>query len=416
MSSLTLDAARGSGSAVAKRSGGPFFSVLCSALVVQSLFTFIYHLSGSSTFYAISNTVAIVFIGYALVVVLRSEYEGSASRAFLVISVVATFLSVICNLPNVSMTDVLKYLSLYIFYAAGRCNRTPFRSVELYCLYALAALPVAFMAVGTSKIWEADAFGYFPNANIAVLHFCALLFAAVSVYGNQVILLQLLNAALMNKIGAIVATVIAIFMWVVFPLRKESIISGAVILTLGVIAFLFGAFDRAIIAFDGLLFALSLDPRSVTLMSYQELVQLTGSTDLSGFFRLIHWTNIWELYSGGSIGTWIFGYGPGETPALTYAGMVPHNDYLRVLVEYGPLNLAIFVCFLAYVRAALTMGAAKILFVVLCIYFFSENLLDSFTSMTLFFAYAGRMTAGDVRGIGTTFEPRLVAMIDRTPP
>ena len=238
----------------------------------------------------------------------------------------------------------------------------------------------------------------------------------MSVYGNQVILLQLLNAALMNKIGAIVATVIAIFMWVAFPLRKESIISGAVILTLGVIAFLFGAFDRAIIAFDGLLFALSLDPRSVTLMSYQELVQLTGSTDLSGFFRLIHWTNIWELYSGGSIGTWIFGYGPGETPALTYAGMVPHNDYLRVLVEYGPLNLAIFVCFLAYVRAALTMGAAKILFVVLCIYFFSENLLDSFTSMTLFFAYAGRMTAGDVRGIGTTFEPRLVAMIDRTPP
>ncbi len=416
MSSLTLDATAGSGSAVAKRSGGPFFSVLCSALVVQSLFTFLYHLSGSSTFYAISNTVAIVFIGYALVVVLRSEYEGSASRAFLVVSVVATFLSVICNLPNVSMTDVLKYLSLYIFYAAGRCSRTPFRSVELYCLYALAALPVAFMAAGTSKIWDVDAFGYFPNANIAVLHFCALLFAAVPVYGNQVILLQLLNAALMNKIGAIVATVIAIFMWVAFPLRKESIISGAVILTLGVIAFLFGAFDRAIIAFDGLLFALSLDPRSVTLMSYQELVQLTGSTDLSGFFRLIHWTNIWELYSGGSIGTWIFGYGPGETPALSYAGMVPHNDYLRILVEYGPLNLAIFVCFLAYVRAALTIGAAKILFVVLCIYFFSENLLDSFTSMTLFFAYAGRMTAGGTRDIGTTLEPRLVAMIDRTPP
>jgi O-antigen ligase len=134
-------------------------------------------------------------------------------------------------------------------------------------------------------------------------------------------------------------------------------------------------------------------------MSYKNLVLLTGSTDLSGFFRLIHWTNIWDLYSSGSIGTWIFGYGPGETPALTYAGMVPHNDYLRILVEYGPLNLVIFVCFLAHVRAELTMDAAKILFVVLCIYFLSENLLDSFTSMTLFFAYAGRMTAG---GVGTS--------------
>jgi hypothetical protein len=400
MSSLTLDTTRRSGSAVASRSDGPFFSVLCGSLVVQSLFTFIYHLSGSPAFYAISNTVAIVLIGYALVAVLRSERDGSASMTFLVVSVVATLLSVICNAANTSMTDVLKYLSLYIFYAAGRCNRTPFRSVELYCLYALAALPIAFMAVGTSKIWawEDEPFGYLPNANIAVLHFCALLFAAAPVFVNRVILLQLLNAALMNKIGAIVATVIAICMWVAVPLRRESIISTASILipvlTLGVVAFLFGAFERAIIALDGLAFALNIGPRSVVSMSYQNLVLLTGSTDLSGFFRLIHWTNIWDIYSSGGIGTWIFGYGPCETPALTYAGLVPHNDYLRILVEYGPVNLVIFVCFLAHVRTALTSGAAKVLFVVLCIYFFSENLLDSFTSMTLFFAYAGRMTAG----------------------
>lgn len=395
MSSLTLDTTRTSKRAVASRTDSLFFSVLCGALVVQSLLTFIYHLSGSSAFYAISNAVAIVLIGYALVTVLRSEREGSASMTFLMVAAVATLLSVICNIPNVSMTDVIKYLSLYIFYAAGRCRRTPFRSVELYCLYALAALPIAFMAVGTSKIWDSDAFGYLPNSNIAVLHFCALLFAAVPVFGNRVILLQLLNAALMNKIGAIVATAVAICIWVAVPLRRESILSGAVILTLGVIAFLSGAFDRAITAFDGLLFGLNLDPRSVTLMSYQRLVLLTGSTDLSGFFRLIHWTNIWDLYASGSIGTWLFGYGPGETPALTYAGLVPHNDYLRILVEYGPANLVIFVCFLAYVRVSLTIGAAKVLFVVLCIYFFSENLLDSFTSMTLFFAYAGRMTAGN---------------------
>jgi hypothetical protein len=401
MSSLTLDTTRRSGSAVVSRSDGPFFSVLCGSLVVQSLFTFIYHLSGLPAFYAISNTIAIVLIGYALVTVLRSERDGSASTTFLVVSVVATLLSVICNTANTSMTDVLKYLSLYIFYAAGRCNRTQFRSVELYCLYALAALPIAFTAVGTSKIWEWDVagkpFGYLPNANIAVLHFSALLFAAAPVFGNRVILLQLLNAALMNKIGAIVATVIAVCMWVAVPSRRGPIISNAAILipvlTLGVIAFLFGAFDRAIMAFDGLALALNIGGGSVVSTSYQNLVLLTGSTDLSGFFRLIHWTNIWDIYSSGGIGTWVFGYGPGQTPALTYAGLVPHNDYLRILVEYGPVNLVIFVCFLVHARAALTSGAAKALFVVLCIYFFSENLLDTFTSMTLFFAYAGRMAA-----------------------
>jgi hypothetical protein len=297
------------------------------------------------------------------------------------------------------LPDVLKYLSLYIFYAAGCRDKTAIRPMELYCLYVLAALPIVFMAFGTSRIWESqdEPFGYLPNANIAVLHFSALLFAASPVFGNRVIFLQLLNAAFMNKIGAIVATVISICMWATVPLRRESVLSAAIIVApvvlIGAIAYQLGAFNRAITAFDGLVFVLNIDPRSVVSMSYQKLVLLTGSTDLSGFFRLIHWTNIWDVYSSGSLGTLIFGYGPGETPALTYAEMVPHNDYLRILVEYGPINLGIFVSFLIYIRGALKTPPARVLFVVLCIYFFSENLLDSFTSMTLFFAYAGRMTA-----------------------
>lgn len=399
MSSLTLDTMQRSRSASASRGSERFFPVLCGFLVVQSLFTFIYHLTGSTAFYAISNSIAIALIGYALIAVFRSGRDSSASTTFLIVSTIATSLTVLANIGSTSMPDVLKYLSLYIFYAAGCRNKTPIRPIELYCLYTLAALPIAFMALGTSRIWESqdDPFGYLPNANIAVLHFSALLFAASPVFGNRVIFLQLLNAAFMNKIGAIVATVISICMWAAVPLRRESVLSAAVIVTpviaIGVIAYQFGAFDRAITAFDGLVFVLSIDPRSVVSMSYQKLVLLTGSTDLSGFFRLIHWTNIWDIYSSGSLGTLIFGYGPGQTPSLTYAEMVPHNDYLRILVEYGLINFAIFVCFLVYVRGALKTPPARVLFVVLCIYFFSENLLDSFTSMTLFFVYAGRMTA-----------------------
>lgn len=404
MSSLTFDTIQRSKGTTASRGNERFFPVLCGFLVVQSLFTFVYHLTSSAAFYAISNAIAITLIGYALIIVLRSGRDSSASTMFLMVSAVATFLTVLANIGHTSMPDVLKYLSLYIFYAAGCRNKTPIRPIELYCFYIIAALPIVFMALGTSKIWEVqdEPFGYLPNANIAVLHFSALLFAASPVFGNRVIFLQLLNAAFMNKIGAIVATVISICMWATVPLRRESVLSAAVIVTpvivMGAAAYQFGAFDRAITAFDGLVFVLNIDPRSVVSMSYQKLVLLTGSTDLSGFFRLIHWTNIWDVYSSGSFGTLIFGYGPGETPALTYAEMVPHNDYLRILVEYGPINLAIFVCFLVYIRGALKTPPARVLFVVLCIYFFSENLLDSFTSMTLFFAYAGRITAFGIMG------------------
>lgn len=399
MSSLTLDAVQRSKATTASRGNERFFPVLCGFLVVQSLFTFAYHLTNSTALYAISNAIAIALIGYALIALFRSRRDSSASTTFLLVAVIATLLSVLANIGHTSFPDVLKYLSLYIFYAAGCRNKTPIKPIELYSLYTLAALPVVFMAFGTSRIWEVqdEPFGYLPNANIAVLHFSALLFAASPVFGNRVILLQLLNAAFMNKIGAIVATVISICMWATVPLRRESVLSAAVIVTpviiIGAAAYQFGAFNRAITAFDGLVFVLNIDPRSVVSMSYQKLVLLTGSTDLSGFFRLIHWTNIWDIYSNGSIGTLIFGYGAGQTPALTYAEMVPHNDYLRILVEYGPINLAIFASFLLYIRGALKTPPARVLFVVLCIYFFSENLLDSFTSMTLFFAYAGRMTA-----------------------
>jgi hypothetical protein len=41
----------------------------------------------------------------------------------------------------------------------------------------------------------------------------------------------------------------------------------------------------------------------------------------------------------------------------------------------------------------LRTGVTKVLFMVLLIYFFSENLLDHFASMTLYFTYAGRFAS-----------------------
>ena len=94
-----------------------------------------------------------------------------------------------------------------------------------------------------------------------------------------------------------------------------------------------------------------------------------------------------------ALATILFGYGIGQTPDLTVLKLGPHNDYLRMLVEYGPFNLVIFVCFLLHVLFNLKAGLTKVLFMVLMIYFFSENLIDHFASMTLYFTYAGRFSA-----------------------
>jgi hypothetical protein len=130
----------------------------------------------------------------------------------------------------------------------------------------------------------------------------------------------------MNRIGAVVATVVAVCLWIAFPLRRESIVVLIFVGVAGFIGFLLGAFDRAITAFDNLMLIYRVQPSTVSSMSFKELVQLTGSTDLSAFFRLIHWSNIWDLYSDRGIGTLLFGYGAGQTVVQTYLLLVPHND------------------------------------------------------------------------------------------
>lgn len=375
-----------------------YFAVFGLSLVSLNILTFLYHLSALSIFNIVSNTISITLIVYSIRTILRAPRADAASRIFLLAAVVMTVLSLICNSKVASVADGLKYLSIYVFYAAGRACGGQIRPIELRCVYALGALPLIFLVTSSSKVFAGESFfsevfAYLPNANTAVLYFSALLFAVAQLYGDRIILFQFVNALLMNRIGAVLSTVVAVCLWIAFPLRRESIIGFFVVGGAGLIGFLLGAFDRAIGAIDNLLLVVSIEPSQISSMSFAKLVQLTGSTDLSAFFRLIHWSNVLDLYSTGGIGTLLFGYGAGQTAILTYAALVPHNDYLRILAEYGPFNLIIFVNFLLYIRSGLTTGATTVLFVVLCIYFFSENLLDNFTSMAIYFAYAGRFTA-----------------------
>jgi O-antigen ligase len=159
-------------------------------------------------------------------------------------------------------------------------------------------------------------------------------------------------------------------------------------------AYALGAFDRLLNGLESMVLIWSLNPSTVARMTYRQLIELTGTTDLSAFFRIIHWTNILDYYSTHGIGVILFGYGAGQTGVVAYMPMPPHNDYLRVLAEYGLFSFLVFFVFVVSIVISIKLQPAKILFTVLLIYFLSENLIDNFTSMALFFAYAGRFTSG----------------------
>jgi hypothetical protein len=265
----------------------------------------------------------------------------------------------------------------------------------------LAALPILFMLIGHSKIYPAESVAYLPNANTGALYFSSILFALAPLLKTGALILQFVNAALMNKVGAAVATILAIALWFVVPVRKGSVVIAAIALMIliagGVVAHMAGAFDRLVTAYRNVLLIIDLEPATIAAMPYKELVELTGTKDLSAFFRIIHWANIWHIYTSHGFMTFLFGYGAGQTRYLAYAPLAPHNDYLRILAEYGVLNLGLFIAFIYHALSRMGLMQGRVLFVVFMIYMFSENLLDNFTSMALYFAYAGRMAAPELR-------------------
>jgi hypothetical protein len=385
----------------ANESANPqYFVIILASISLISVLTFFYHLLNAPIFNTASNAGCIALIAYAAVTVLRSQHNSTINIFYIAAACTFTFLSIVFNWPTTSATDGIKYLSIYVFYAAGHACAAQLRSIEIRYVCFLTALPIFFfLAFGDSRVPDfvqnngTNVFSYFANVNVGILYFSALIFALAERLGGRAIFLQFLNVALMNKIGAGLATIVAIALWIAVPLRKESVIWLTLFTLVAIIAYWAGAFDRAIATYESMNLLVELGPDAVSRMSFKQLVELTGTTDLSGYFRVMHWADIWDIYSNSSLGTILFGYGIGRTPDLTVLQFVPHNDYLRILVEYGPLNLVVFVCFLLHVLFNLKTGITKVLFMVLLIYYFSENLIDHFVSMTLYFTYAGRFSA-----------------------
>lgn len=374
-----------------------YFVVVAASLVISNILVFAYHLLDNELYYVSSNAISVALIAYSIVYMINSKIINAAGMTYMLLAASLTSISFVFNWQKASMADSTKYVAIYILFIAGQSCIDRYRPLELRCIYILGILPFVFWLIaGNSGIYAAlgydQAFAYFGSRNAAALYFSALLFALGQRYGSRTLLFQFINIALANKIGVAVATVAAIFFWFA---RKESVLAIFIFIVCALLAAFAGVFDRTLLAFENLF--QSLEYGFNVSVSFAELVKMTGTTDLSVFFRIIHWSDIISIYTSQDIGHILFGYGAGQTPFISRLEFTPHNDYLRVLAEYGILNFIVFICFLYYVLKGLKTKVSRVFFTILLIYFGSENLLDSFTSMAFYFAYAGRfMGAGEI--------------------
>jgi hypothetical protein len=124
-------------------------------------------------------------------------------------------------------------------------------------------------------------------------------------------------------------------------------------------------------------------------VTYADLVRLLGTSDLSFIFRLKHWVDLLDLYATGTPYQQLFGYGAGSSIRLSQMHLVPHNDYVRYLFEFGAVTWAGFVIILTVSFARLGRSWATVPLLGVAIYFFSENLINNFLAMIVFYFSLG---------------------------
>ena len=128
-------------------------------------------------------------------------------------------------------------------------------------------------------------------------------------------------------------------------------------------------------------------------VAYWAQEKVLGPGSASGIWRVVHWRETLELYLDGNPGQQIFGFGIGSTVRIM--GILPHNEYLRMLVEQGALGLFLFL--FAWYRIIMTAPPpVRYIGLIVAIYSFSENNLDNFPFMSLLILFLSARGVSDM--------------------
>lgn len=116
-------------------------------------------------------------------------------------------------------------------------------------------------------------------------------------------------------------------------------------------------------------------------LDYGNLSNMYGTGDCSGLWRISHWRTCIDVIASANIVQLLCGYGIGSSSLLLYK--VPHNDYIRVLMEQGVIGLTLYMAFFLTVLRRIDYRYIYCI-VAVAIYCFSENNMDNLLFMSIF--------------------------------
>lgn len=365
-----------------------------------------------SNFSAITYALALTMIFLNTIIFIQNFRSFNFGSLYLfLLMLILSVINILLNQSGIS--DLIKIIGSQLFFFVGSAHFLTHKnklfkintSQKLLTLVLLVVPTIILLLQMMNIIHETELYklsSIFINKNNAVVYFIALAPLLTYLgYSKKIVFIYLLFTVLLFKtLGAILAVTVALILLYV-KFSPKTIFYTIFALILGTLIFYIGTILHIpsvtrlydlFIASNKLLTYYTID--EISQMSFGKMVSITGSQDLSFFFRLKHWLDILNYYIHAPFYNQIFGIGLERIQEITHLKLVAHNDWLKMLVELGfiyPILYVIFV-FRNIKQISKNDSFAGIFFLTTLIYFFSENLINNFLAMSLFYYFFGYYT------------------------
>ena len=289
---------------------------------------------------------------------------------------------------------------LYIFiFSMGLAPiySTPFRIIFVLVLLFMGIVSFAFP--GISQMDDVVRMsGLFSNANNLSLTMLTLLFLiyeekdrrAKKLSIHAIIIMFLLlsgtSGAILAYLGAMLFKYLVLLIstrryrnkWVLLPFGTALLVLGYLLTTH---LFMDVPVVKRIVAQLSLVWHELPLAASGYQLDYGNLSRIYGNSNLSGIWRISHWRSCIDVIADANIVQLLCGHGIGASSLLLYK--VPHNDYLRILMEQGIIGLTLYTIFFITVFRKIDSRHWYCI-VAIALYCFTENNMDNLLFMSIF--------------------------------
>lgn len=386
---------------------GLFLNTVVAYALLQSIAS----LTGSGTLKLVANLSAFVIF---MIMIVNWAFLPKKQHIFIGFSIALSVYyfgmlgSTLMHLSRVEYADLLKMLmapAFLLFGIAFESNRRTWlwdKPNTRLLFWSLIIMPFLVwlwqLAIGATS-FNSSSFGavrevaFFANRNNAALYAVTLLafFNVLSGRPIKNVLIYFGAGVMFGTLGVLLALVLSL----IISTAKLNTIKYFILAFLLFAALYFLApdlwiFSRISPVINSFIYIYN-GTINLNTATYADLVRILHTTDLSFIFRLKHWLNLLNIFSGGSEFEWLFGFGIGSSVRLSDIGLVPHNDYLRYLFETGFITLIGFVMMIAIIALNCGRRWESVPLVTIALYFFSENLINNYLAMSIFYFCAGAL-------------------------